>query len=62
MVYRRYFDGIFVLLKSKEHFNAFVNYIHSKYKNIKFTFKDEDFNGFSFLDSKLPAKTNCLLL
>ena len=62
VVYRRYIDNIFVLFKSKEHVKLFVNYMNSKNKNIKFTFETEDSNNFSFLDVKLPAKTNGLLL
>ena len=42
VVYKRYVDDIFVLFKSKEHLKLFVNYMNSKHRNIKFTFKTED--------------------
>ena len=42
MVYKHYVDDIFVLFKSKEHLKLFVNYMNSKYRNIKFTFENED--------------------
>ena len=56
VVYRRYVDDIFVLLKSKEHLKLFVNYMNSEHKNIKFTFETEDSNNFSFLDVKITRK------
>ena len=46
VVYRRYVDNIFVLFKSKEHLKLFLNYMNSKYENIKFTFEIEDLNNF----------------
>ena len=42
VVYKRYVDDIYVLFKSKEHLKLFVNYMNSKHRNIKFTFKTED--------------------
>ena len=56
IVYRRYFDDIFVLLRSKEHLNVFVNYINTRHRNIKFIFAAEDLNGFLFLDAKITRK------
>ena len=46
VVYKRYFDDIFVLFKSKEHLKLFINYMNSKHSNIKFTFETEDSNNF----------------
>ena len=56
VVYRRYIDHIFVLLKSKEHLKLFVSYMNSKHKNIKLAFETEDLNNISFLDVKITRK------
>ena len=57
IVYRRYVDDTFVPFKSKEHLKRFVNYMNSKHKNIKFTFRTEDLNNFSFLDVNITPKS-----
>ena len=56
VVYKRYVDDIYVLFKSKEHLKLFVNYMNSKYRNIKFTFETEDSSNFSFLDVKITRQ------
>ena len=56
VIYKRCVDDIFVLFKSKEHLNFFVNYMNSKHRNIKFTFETEDSNSFSFLDVKIARQ------
>ena len=56
LVYRRYVDNIFILFKSKEHLELFVNYINSKHKDIKFSIQAEDLNNFSFLDVKITRR------
>ena len=56
VVYRRYIDDIFVLFKSKKHLKLFVSYMNSKHRNIKFAFKAENSNNFSFLDVKITCK------
>ena len=61
VVYRHYVDNIFVLFKSKEHLKLFASYLNSKHKNIKFTFKTEDSNNFSFLDAKITGKNKRFL-
>ena len=48
--YRRYVDDIFVLFKSPDHLQPFVDYMNSKHQNIHFTSDHEKNNTFSFLD------------
>ena len=55
LVYRYYVDNSFVLFKSKEHLELFVNYMNLKH-NIKFTFEIGNLNNFSFLDVKITHK------
>ena len=47
MLYRRYFDDIFVVFNSENEAVLFFEYINSKHKNIKFTTEKQ-------LNKKLP--------
>ena len=48
--YKRYVDEIFLLLEKPEQVSRFVKYMNKRHKNIKFSFKTEKNNSFSFLD------------
>ena len=58
VVYRRYVDDIFVLLKSKDHLLLLAKYMNIRHKNLKFTFDFEQNNCFSFLDVKIARGSN----
>ena len=53
VVYRRYVDDIFVLLKSKDHLLSFPRYMNTRHKNLKFTFDFEQNNNLYFVDVKI---------
>ena len=57
-IYRRYVDDIFVTFNSYEQLKRFVEYMNKKHPNIKFTFKHEHNNSFSFLDVKKCRENN----
>ena len=61
MFYKRYVDDIFVLLKSSDHLNAFVNYMNSRHVNMTFTFENEVDGIMSFLDIKVYRDCNGFL-
>ena len=52
-----YVDDIFVMFQSWDHVEKFVDYMNTKYPNIRFTSEIEDQNSFSFLDIKLIRNT-----
>ena len=52
-----YVHDIFVMFQSWDHFEKFVDYMNTKYPNIRFTSEIEDQNSFSFLDIKLIRNT-----
>ena len=54
-VYRRDVDGVFALLKSKNHLLSFARYMNTRYKNLKFTFNFEQNKSFSILDVKITC-------
>ena len=54
--YRRYVDDTFVVFKSNEHIELFLDYLNSKHQNIKFTFEKEENNSLSFLDVMITRK------
>ena len=56
VVYRRYVDDKFVLLKSKDRLLLFFRYMNTRHKNLKFTFDFEQNNNFSFLDVKITRE------
>ena len=51
--YKRYVDDIFVLFEKPEQVSRFVNYMNKRQKSIKFSFENEKYNSFSFLDVKI---------
>ena len=56
--YRRYVDGIFVLLRSPDHLEKFKNYLNSKHRNIRFTCEKEHSNSMPFLDVLITRTSN----
>ena len=52
----------FGIINSFSIFNLQFKNMNSKHRDIIFTFETKDSNNFSFLDAKLPAKANTLLL
>ena len=56
-LYKRYFDDIFVMFRSRDHVKKFVHYMNTKHPNIRFTFEIKDQNSFSFLDIKVIINT-----
>ena len=52
-VYKRHVDDIFVTLDSYSQLLKFVGYMNRQHSNLKFTFKVEQNNSFSFLDVKI---------
>ena len=55
VVYRRYVDDIFVLLRYKNHLLLFAKYMNTRHKNLKFTLHFEQNNSFFFLDVKITG-------
>ena len=60
ILYKRYFDDIFVLFERPEQVSQFITYMNKRHKNIKFSFEIEKFcavkknyNSFSFLGVKI---------
>ena len=51
--YKRYDDDTFLLFSSELHVTKFLNYMNSKYRNIKFTVEREENDSLSFLDIKI---------
>ena len=56
IIYRRYVDDTFLLLRLKNHIEKFRNYLNRQHKNIKFTFETEKENSISFLDIKITKE------
>ena len=50
MLYVRYVDDIFVLLRSHENLSRLVDYLNLKHPNINFTWEEEKDNRLAFLD------------
>ena len=50
ILYARYVDDIFVLMRSKESILHLVNYLNSKHLNIRFTWEEEKDDKMAFLD------------
>ena len=57
-IFRRYVDDIFVTFISQAEVKRFVNYMKKQQPNVKFTFKVEQKNTFSFLDIKICCENN----
>ena len=51
--YERYVDDTFLLFSSELHVTKVLNYMNSKYWNIKFTAEREENNSLSFSDIKI---------
>ena len=60
-VFKRYVDDIFVMFLYQSHLKDFVNYMNTKYPNIKFTLEFEENDSFSFLDVKITRRNNQLV-
>ena len=60
-VFKRYVDDIFVMFLYQSHLKDFVNYMNTKYPNIKFTSEFEENDSFSFLDVKITRRNNQLV-
>ena len=60
-VFKRYVDDIFVMFLCQSHLKDFVNYMHTKHPNIKFTSEFEQNDFFSFLDVKITRNNNQLI-
>ena len=56
--YRRYVDGIFVLLCSPDHFEKLKKYLNFKHRNIRFTCEKEHNNSMSFLEVLITRTSN----
>ena len=56
LYYRRYFDDIFVLFVSAEHFKRFDNYFNSRHLNIFYTIENEKDNRMFFLEVDIIRK------
>ena len=56
-LYQRYIDDIFVMFRSRDHVKKFFDYMHTQHFNMRFTFKIEDQNSFSFLDIEIISNT-----
>ena len=50
VLFKRYVDEIFVLLKRPEHVKTSVDDMNSKHKNINFSFETEKYGQIPFLD------------
>ena len=57
-LYKRYVYDIFVMIRSRDHIQMFVDYMNTKHLNIRFTFEIEDQNIFTFLDIKIIRSPN----
>ena len=58
MLYVRYVDDIFVLLRSRENLSRLVDYFNLKHPNIHFTWEEEKDNRLSFLDISVYRDTD----
>ena len=56
VLYRRYVDDIFVLLKSTEHLSNFRNYFNTCHPNMSFSFEQEKKGKLSFLDIEVSRE------
>jgi hypothetical protein len=57
-LYRRYVDDTFLLFRSPNHVNQFLDYLNGQHPNIKFTSEIENNNSLNFLDVALTKLTN----
>ena len=53
VLYRRYVDDCFLLFRSNNHINAFLNFLNRQHPNIVFTVENEVNKSLSFLDVKI---------
>ena len=53
VLYRRYFDDCFLLFRSNNHINAFLNFLNLQHPNIVFTVENEVSKSLSFLVAKI---------
>ena len=56
--YRRYVDDIFLLFRDEQHIELFLNYLNSKYINLRFTKEIEQKNKLPFLDLLIIKENN----
>ena len=50
--YERYVNDIFVMFRSRNHIEQFLDYMNIKHPNTRFTFEIEDEDSFSFLEAE----------
>ena len=53
VIYKRYVDDTFLLVRSKDHIEKFQCYLNCHHPNNKFTFEIEENNFITFLDIKI---------
>ena len=58
IVYRRFVDDTFLLLRSKDHVAKFKNYLIKQHKNIKFTSEIEENGSLSSFDINISRENN----
>ena len=58
IVYRRFVDDTFLLLRTKDYVEKFRNYLNKQHKIIKFTSEIEENGSLSFLYIKISRENN----
>ena len=58
-IYKRYVDDTFAAFENKEQAVAFLEYINSLHKNIRFTMDEENNSSLPFLDVNISKANNC---
>ena len=61
MIYSRFVDDTFLLIRSKEHIENFRLYLLCQHANIKFTSEIKENKAISFLDIKINRDSNRFL-
>ena len=56
LLYRRYVDDTFLIFRSPDHINLFLNYLNSKHENIEFTCDTEIDKTLPFLDINITRE------
>ena len=61
IVYRRFIDDTFLLLRTKDHIKKFKNYLNKEHKNMKFMSEIEENGSLLFLDIIISRENNKLV-
>ena len=61
IVYRRFIDDTFLLLRTKDHIKKFKNYLSKEHKNMTFMSEIEENGSLSFLDIIISRENNKLV-